>query len=224
METYRARVDSRGTGWLEGRGSEGAARREGSSAGERRFADAMRDWEATRRRLLGVARRILVNEEDARDALQDALVSAYDARHRFRGEALWSTWMHRILVNTCLMRIRRNGRHREIALEAMSEPSRDAVLGQESTREPADVALERREDAALVRLSISKLPEAYRTVVLLRDIAGYDTFQAATALGVSPNTVKVRLHRARKALRSILLEPPVQARWLVWSQGTGATG
>jgi RNA polymerase sigma-70 factor (ECF subfamily) len=179
-----------------------------ASVGEREFVEALRDWERTRRRLLAVARLILSNEEDAKDAVQDALVSAYHARHRFRGESLWTTWMHRIVVNTCLMKIRRRRRRGEVALQAMSERNREGALARDGRSERADAALLKREEAALVRFSIARLPEPYRTVVLLRDIGGYDTARAATALGVSTTAVKVRLHRARKALRSLLLDAP----------------
>jgi RNA polymerase sigma-70 factor (ECF subfamily) len=70
--------------------------------------------------------------------------------------------------------------------------------------ETADAILERREARELVRRSIDELPETYRTVLLLRDIEGLDTDHAARALGVSANAVKVRLHRARQALRTLL--------------------
>src|SRR5919198_6216401 len=69
---------------------------------------------------------------------------------------------------------------------------------------PSDVLLERHETRAMVRRCIDRLPERYRTVLLLRDIEELDTQEAADALGVTLNTVKIRLHRARQALRTLL--------------------
>lgn len=70
--------------------------------------------------------------------------------------------------------------------------------------ETADVALERRETRQLVRAAIERLPETYRTILVLRDVEGLSTDEAAEVLGVTPNAVKVRLHRAHQALRTLL--------------------
>ena len=72
------------------------------------------------------------------------------------------------------------------------------------TDEPADELLSRKETAALVRDAIERLPDAYRTVVLLRDIEGFSNHEAAEILGTTANAVKIRLHRARMALRTLL--------------------
>jgi RNA polymerase sigma-70 factor (ECF subfamily) len=157
--------------------------------------------------LLAVCRRILRNEEDARDAVQDAFVNAWKSLPRFEAGSRLSTWLHRIAVNACLMRLRTLRRRPEEPIDALLpsflEDGHQAVAA-EPWVEAADVALGRKELAALVRDAIDRLPETYRTVLLLRDIEGVDTAQAAEALGVTENAVKLRLHRARQALRTLL--------------------
>lgn len=157
-------------------------------------------------RLLAVTRRILPTEEDARDAVQDAFLFAFRSLDRFQGHSRVSTWLHRIAVNAALMRLRSTRRKREEPLD----PLLPAYLndGHHAERfakwdDPADL-IERAENKALVRRLINELPEAYRTVLMLRDIEGFDTEEAAKLLDTTPNAVKVRLHRARQALRTLL--------------------
>jgi RNA polymerase sigma-70 factor (ECF subfamily) len=157
-------------------------------------------------RLLAVARRILRNEEDARDAVQDAFLSAFKSLESFSGQSRLSTWLHRIGVNAALMKIRSKQRKPERPISDLlprfledGHPAEPAVPW-----EPAEKILERQETKALVRRSIDELPESYRTVLLLRDIEELDTEQTADLMGVSSGVVKTRLHRARQALRTLL--------------------
>jgi RNA polymerase sigma-70 factor, ECF subfamily len=158
-------------------------------------------------RLLTVARRILGTEEDARDALQEAFISAFKALPRFEGQARLSTWLHRIVVNTALMKLRSRKRRPEEPIDALLPGYKDDG---HQTVEPvewsdgADVALERKETRSFVRAQIDKLPDNYRTVLLLRDIEEMSTPEAADALGITENAVKIRLHRARQALRALI--------------------
>ncbi len=160
-------------------------------------------------RLLAVARRLLRSEEDARDAVQDAFISAFRAIDRFEGGSLLSTWLHRIVVNAALMKLRSQQRKPETSIEdLLPRFLEDGHFAEPPAewQQSADQALERRETRLLVRQAIDLLPESYRTVVLLRDIEGLDTAETAKALGVTPNAVKIRLHRARQALRGQLDE------------------
>jgi RNA polymerase sigma-70 factor (ECF subfamily) len=158
-------------------------------------------------RLLAVTRRILRNEEDARDAVQEALVNAFRSRAGFEGGARVSTWLHRIAVNAALMKLRTRKRRPEESIDDLL-PTFDNGGHHTSTwsswEEPVDQALTRRETCAAVRRAIEELPEQYRAVVLLRDIEGWSTEEAADALGITPNAAKIRLHRARLALRTII--------------------
>lgn len=160
-------------------------------------------------RSLSVARRLLGREEDAQDAVQDAYVSAFKALPRFEGHSKLSTWLHRIVVNAALMKLRQRRRKPERSIEALL-PQFDATGHPQRpvspwNQTPAE-AIQSRENLERVRAAIDELPEAYRAVLVLRDIEGLDTAEAATVLEVTPNTVKTRLHRARQALRA-LLEP-----------------
>jgi len=157
-------------------------------------------------RMLAVARRFLP-EEDARDAVQDAFLSATRAIHQFEGQARLSTWLHRIVVNAALMKIRTRKRRPEESIEdLLPRFLEDGHMEQPAApwKESADSLLERQEVRETVRGAIQQLPETYRAVLLLRDVEERDTQETAELLGISPTNVKVRLHRARQALRSLL--------------------
>jgi RNA polymerase sigma-70 factor (ECF subfamily) len=158
-------------------------------------------------RLLRLARRILINEEDARDTLQDAMVAVYRSIDKFESTSALSTWLHRIIVNTALMRLRSKRRHPEEDIEQyLPRFASDGHQVEPSTpwTESADQVIEREELRTSVREAIEKLPDAYRIVLHLRDIEEMSTAETAEILGISTNVVKIRLHRARQALRKLL--------------------
>jgi RNA polymerase sigma-70 factor (ECF subfamily) len=174
------------------------------SGDERAFEAAVRLFSG---RLYAVALRFLKTEEDARDAVQDAFLSAWRSLDRFEGGARLSTWLHRIVVNAALMKLRTRRRKPEESIEDYlprfledGHAAEPPVLWQDSAIE----ALSRAETRRIVREGIDRLPESYRTVLLLRDIEGYDTEDTARLLETTANAVKVRLHRARQALRTVL--------------------
>jgi RNA polymerase sigma-70 factor, ECF subfamily len=166
-------------------------------------------------RMLAVARRLVRDEEDARDAVQEAFVSAFRSLDRFEGSSRISTWLHRIVVNACLMRLRSRQRRPEEPIEDLlpkfREDGHQVDHPSVEWSEPVDVLLQRREICDLVRRSIDRLPETYRTVLVLRDIEELSTEEAARLLGTSENALKIRLHRARQALRT-LLDPHLRGR------------
>ena len=155
-------------------------------------------------RLLSVARRFLGNDEDAQDAVQETFIRAYKAIHTFEARAQLHTWLHRILVNTALMKLRERRRRPTESIEdllpAYTNEGHQAV----ASRDWSDAVLERKETAAIVREAIARLPDQYREVLVLRDIEERDTAETADLLGTTSNVVKVRLHRARQALRTLL--------------------
>ena len=158
-------------------------------------------------RLLATARRMLHNDDDAEDAVQEALLSAFRHIEQFAGQARLSTWLHRIVVNVVLMRMRSRKARPESSIEDLLPRFvedghwADRIGGDE---ESAETLLERQESRRLVRRCIDQLPETYRTVLLLRDIEELDTDEAASVLGITPNATKIRLHRARQALRALI--------------------
>jgi RNA polymerase sigma-70 factor (ECF subfamily) len=164
-------------------------------------------------RLLRVARRIMKTEDDARDALQDAFLSVFRSIGRFEASARLSTWLHRITINACLMRLRTQRRRAEEDIESFLPRFADDD-GQAEPGTPwcdsADTLIERMQLCRLVRESIDRLPGTYREVLLLRDIEELSNEETAKRLGVTPNATKIRLHRARQALRT-MLDPHVGA-------------
>ena len=157
-------------------------------------------------RLLAVARRILRHDEEAQDAVQDAFISALSALDRFEGGSQLSTWLHRIAVNAALMRLRsRRSRPEESIEDLLPGFEADGHISVPASEwAPADTLVMRDEVHRLVRASIDRLPGTYRTVLMLRDIEELTTEETAQALGITPVAVKVRLHRARQALRGLL--------------------
>jgi len=159
-------------------------------------------------RMIAVARRLMRgNEEDARDAVQDAFLSAFRSLAGFSGACSLGTWLHRITVNAALMKLRTRRRRPEVALEdLLPRFSEDGHYLDPPTpwHEQPEVMLERDETKALVRAAIEELPAIYREVLLLRDIAGLDNAEAAESLGITRNAAKIRLHRAHQALRTLL--------------------
>ena len=163
-------------------------------------------------RLLRVARRFLRDEEDARDAVQDAFVSAFKSLDRFEAGSSISTWLHRIVINASLMKLRTKRRHPEESIEHLlprfAEDGHQVTPSTEWTMSAEDL-IQRTETRDLVRRSIDQLPDTYRVVLLLRDIEELSTDETARQLDITPTAVKVRLHRARQALRA-LLDPHVK--------------
>lgn len=158
--------------------------------------------------LLAVARRMLMNDDDAADAIQETYLSAFRRIADFHGDSKLTTWIHRIAINACLMKLRTRRRRPAVSLDSLA--INFAEDGHMSTRVTAwkDQAhsLDQSESAALVRRLIEELPDDFRTVLILRDIEGLQTADVASALDISEAAVKTRLHRARLALR-MLLDP-----------------
>jgi RNA polymerase sigma-70 factor (ECF subfamily) len=158
-------------------------------------------------RMFAVAQRQLRCEADCADAVQEAFLSALQALDSFEGNSRLWTWLYRILVNTCLMkmrsRVRRPGVSLDDLLAALAEPGRPARSVPSAT-DQAFARLASAETRAQVRACIDLLPPLYRTVLLLRDIEELDTAATAQVLGLSYGAVKTRHHRARQGLRALL--------------------
>ena len=166
--------------------------------------------------LLSTARRFLKNEEDARDAVQEAFIRAHQAIDGFEGGSTFSTWLHRILINNCLMKLRTRKRRREESIDELLPSFQEDGHEVRNNLPWSDTIADelcRKETCRLVRELIDQLPETYRTVLLLREIQETDIRDVAALLGVTENAVKIRLHRARQALRA-LLAPHLASRGL----------
>src|SRR5580692_87541 len=151
-----------------------------------------------RDRLWAVALRTVCDPEEAADALQDAMISAFRRAADFRGESAVTTWLHRIVVNACLDRIRR--RAARPAASGMDEQTLD-VLAQGSAL--ADPGIDK--DTALdVLAALRTLAPEQRAALVLVDMLGYPVADTAAILGISPGTVKSRCARGRARLLPLL--------------------
>ena len=153
-------------------------------------------------RLYRVARAILRNDGEAEDVMQDAYVRAYEHLDQFAGRAKFSTWLTRIAVHEALARQHRRNRYQD--LEPMSKQEGDpmdrfASLALNPEQQAANSEIRR-----LLEEAIEKLPDAYRAIFILRDVEDMSTTDAADALEITEENVKVRLHRARALLRKSL--------------------
>lgn len=158
-------------------------------------------------RMLAVAHRFLRTEHDCHDAVQDAFLSAFRSVGSFEGNSTLGTWLHRIVVNACLMKLRSQARRPTVSIDELL-PAFDEtghhVRAVASWSEPPPERLAGEELRNQVRECINRLPETHRAVIQLRDIEEFDTLETATLLGISTDAVKTRLHRARQALRTLL--------------------
>src|SRR5262245_9731286 len=158
-------------------------------------------------RMLAVARRFVRNDDDAQDIVQAAYLSAFRSVGQFEGECLLGSWLHRIVVNTALMKLRSRRRKPETPIDQLLPGFQEDGHHVEQFADwcaPADELIERAETRAIVRACIDRLPDNYREVLILRDIEELSTDESARALRMTPTAVKVRLHRARQALSTLL--------------------
>lgn len=160
-------------------------------------------------RLFYTGVRLLGSEEAARDVVQETFEKAFKALGKFEGRSSLGTWLYRILINQCFMRLRKRGRKKEISLEKLM-PEFDAdhcrIEPLWALSDSVEEIVAKKEVRVQIRETIARLPETARNVLLLRDIEELSTKEVAEILEISEGSVKVRLHRARAALKK-LLEP-----------------
>jgi len=159
-----------------------------------------------RDRLWAVALRTMGNREDAADGLQDGLVAAYRRAGTFRGDAAVTTWLHRVVVNACLDRLRAAKVRRAEALpDDLDERGDRGSLhsATDATLDPADHA-DRSEQRALVLDALRALPAEQRAALVLVDMEGYPVAEAAQILDCAVGTVKSRCSRGRTRLAEVL--------------------
>jgi RNA polymerase sigma-70 factor (ECF subfamily) len=168
-------------------------------------------------RAYALARRLVSSEGDAQDVLQEAFLSAYRKLGTFRGEARFSTWLHRIVTNAALMHLRARSRRPQAALDGYL-PRFDG--DGRHVPEPAELdaaahAAERLDRATLAekaREGVERLPDLYRTAFVLRDLEELPTAEVAERLGVGADVIRQRVHRARLLLRGYLGDTVEKAR------------
>jgi RNA polymerase sigma-70 factor, ECF subfamily len=157
------------------------------------------------RRLYRIARNILRNNADAEDAVQQAYVSAFTKLASYRGEGSLKGWLSRIVVNEALGRIRQ--RHSTIDLTELEQrPSEAHIIHfpQSIPHDDPERTMAQRQLIHLVEQATDNLPEAFRLVFVARVIEGMSIEETSELLGIKPETVKTRLHRARQLVRDRL--------------------
>lgn len=165
------------------------------------FEEVIREYGGS---LISVARRVVRNEDDAQECVQEAYARAFKNLGSFKQRSALRTWLHRIVINTCTSTLRSRTRRSRFETESFESDFDAEGSRQASTASPfpsPDTFMERKQLQALVREAIETLPDKYHSVLLLRDIEGYSTNEVADMLDISAGTVKTRLHRARTALK-----------------------
>ena len=147
-----------------------------------------------RRRIWGVCLHIVGDHQEAEDALQDTLVSAWQNLDRFRGEARFGTWIHRIAANSSLMIVRR--RKAQTQLVDFNDPDHPTLIDDTGAPRFDDTIANR--DA--LRVALAALPEDFRAALVLREFGDLSYIDIAEHQGISIATVKSRLNRARTQL------------------------
>lgn len=155
------------------------------------------------RRLFRTARAIIRNDAEAEDVVQAAYIKAFTNLAAFRGDAQFSTWLTRIALNEALGRVRRQ--KNTTGLEEIDMQTR---WGGDVLRFPSSLSatdpeteLARSQARHLLENAVDELPDDFRAIFVLRDVEGMGTDEAASYLGIRPETAKTRLHRARKLMR-----------------------
>lgn len=165
------------------------------------------------RRVYNLALRMTGREEDARDATQDAFLTALRKLSSFRGDAAFTTWLHRVTVNACYDLLRKRGRAPVLEREGERAPEPPPAPDH---AEEVDLSLD-------VRRALLEIPEDYRVVMLLHDVHDLPYEEVASIVGIPVGTVKSRLHRGRVALARIMGLAPHGERPVPSEPSDGAT-
>lgn len=163
-----------------------------------------------------LALRMMRNEHDAEEVLQEALLHAYTKIGEFRGDAAFNSWIYRIAANSALMRLRRKRRTPEVLSigDEGADPSGPSFSSEGAYVDPprsdwslrADDALQNQQLGGAIKKAVENLTEDYRVVFMLKDVDGLSNEEIAGVLGLTVPAVKSRLHRARLVLRDQLSE------------------
>jgi RNA polymerase sigma-70 factor (ECF subfamily) len=152
-------------------------------------------------RLYRMSRMILRDDGEAEDVMQDAYVRAYEHLNQFAGKAAFSTWLTRIAIHEALARKRRRSRMDELDAMPANGETMSILKSSDPSPEAGSATAEARQ---MLEEAVDQLPEAYRSVVVMREVEDMSVAETADSLGVSEAVVKTRLHRAHAMLRKAL--------------------
>ena len=176
-----------------------------------------------RSQLYQIARRVMGNSNDAEDAVQDGLLSAFRNLSSFKGRSQFSTWLTRIVVNAALMRLRRM-RPMTSSIDQRLDPGQEPLANR--IRDPGlnpEERFARQERLRIIEHKLQSIPTVYRQAVLLCDVEGMSVREAAEALGLPLGTLKSQLHRARLRLSKEIAEAGPTQRPVQSGRGRGST-
>ena len=154
-------------------------------------------YERHNRRVYSLCLRMTQNPAEAEDLTQEAFIQLFRKIGSFRGESAFTTWLHRLTVNQCLMHFRK----RSVKLEKTTEEGETPVQVVRGTENPNSMPVL---DRIALDNALKQLPKGYRTVFVLHDVEGHEHEEIAKILGVAVGTSKSQLHKARMKLRGIL--------------------
>ncbi|MCX7732340.1 MAG: sigma-70 family RNA polymerase sigma factor [candidate division WOR-3 bacterium] len=165
------------------------------------FEELVRRYE---RKVYNITYRLLGNEQDATEALQDTFLRAYRFLPKFQFKSSFYTWLYRIATNVSLTRLRRRGNVEVVSLDAPVPDTDDLKFDLPDTAQTPEEAFAQKRLREKLDQAVRELPEEYRKVVVLRDLQGLSNEEVSRILKLSVPAVKSRLHRARLALREKL--------------------
>lgn len=151
-----------------------------------------------------LALRITRSPEDTEEIIQDVFVTVYNKIDKFEGKSAFSSWLYRITVNTAFMKLRKRRQNAAISMEEISPNIKNNWIGTRSEQSDMNFITSKHEMRAALELAISKLPDEYRTIFLLRDVDGLSNQEVGQVLKITVPAVKSRLHRSRLMLRKSL--------------------
>lgn len=152
-------------------------------------------------RLFRIARAVVRNDSIAEDVVQEAYLRAFEHLETFRGDASLATWLHRVVLNEALGRLRKSSTRREVPLVAEQVSADIVPFPNAASTEDPERSLAQRQILRLVEEATDALPDAFRLVFTARVIEAMSVEETAVLLGIKPETVRSRLHRARQLLR-----------------------
>ena len=167
------------------------------------FEELVRRYE---RRVYNITYRLLGNEQDASEALQDAFLRAYRFIAKFEFKSSFFTWLYRIATNVSLSKLRKRPRVETISIDGPVNAAGDLPLEIPDEKYTPEKLMRQRELRAAMKAAVDGLPEDYRSVVVLRDLEGLTNEEAGKVLNLSVAAVKSRLHRGRLVLRTKLVK------------------
>jgi len=166
------------------------------------FEELVRRYE---RKVYNITYRLMGNEQDASEALQDAFLRAYRFIGKFQFKSSFFTWLYRIATNVSLSKLRRRDKLHTISLDQPVNEAGDLPFEIPDVKYGPEKLMKQRELRAALQKSVDELPEDYRSVVVLRDLEGLSNEEVSKVLNLSVAAVKSRLHRGRLVLREKLV-------------------